>query len=218
MVTITLNGKKHACPSCYEELKTRHYQRMISEWDMEKPIVDRDFFKLFCILTDTQFTSLHSTAENEVTIWNAIRWTIEQHFEFRDDMPKVLQIGDKILDLPRNVGSLSIGQNIHLRQILDKSKYLEENLSIATAIYLQPYYDNTKFDFDRAVELEKIIAEMPAYLIKPVGFFILTNALTPGKTRGINWLRTLISHIKMRRKMLLIWLSGNGSHLLRTLG
>lgn len=215
---MIVNGHKKTIPSCYEEVSTRHYQQMVKEWIDDKPIAEKDYFKLFCILTDTNFKSFQASSVNEATIWNAIRWTVEQNFQFSDVFPKVLKIGDKLITLPKKVGALSIGQNIHLRQLLDKSKYVEENLSMATAIYLQPLIDNSKFDYDRAVEIEKEIAEMPAYLIRPVGFFLLTNALLSGRTRGINWLKTLNSHIRSIRRMLPTLPNGRGLFRMPTLG
>jgi len=217
MVTLTLNGKKTECAGCYEELKTRHYQHRDMLEQLSKPIVERDHFKVFNILIDGEFKSYHATTENEVTIWNAIRWTVDQHFEFKDDVPKALEINGKAIAIPNNMGALSIGQNIHLRQILDKSKYLEENLSMATAIYLQPMVDNSKFDFERAKELEKVIGEMPAYLIKPIGFFLLSHAMTSGKGQR-NFLKRILHNLSGRlKRMLPAWLSGKGSHHMQIL-
>jgi hypothetical protein len=188
-MVINLNGTKKNIPSCFEELTTKQYERIISEWGIEKPLVERDFFKLFQILCDTNYTDFHATSENEVTIWNAVRWFVESDFQFSDQLPKVLEINYKVLTMPKRVQALSIGQNIHLKQLLSKSKYMEENLSIACAIYLQPLYDGKKFDYDRALELKEVIEQMPAYLIRPIGFFLLTSALPHGRITVSRWQR-----------------------------
>lgn len=217
-MAIKLNGKDYDCPVCYEELKTRHYQRMMSpEWEPDKPIVERDYFKLFCILTDSDFKSFHATSENEVTIWNAIKWVIETPFNPPNEIPKYLKLGDKIVTVPLNMKALSIGQNIHLRQVLDKSTYLEEGISMATAIYLQPEYDQQKFNYDKALELEKIIREMPIYLIRPIGFFLLMSAVKSG-TNPMNFLKKIRHNLTGKlKRMSLIWLNGKGLHLMRML-
>jgi hypothetical protein len=117
-MVISLNGVRKEIPSCFEELTTRQYERIISEWGIEKPLVERDFFKLFQILCDTDFTDFHATSENEVTIWNAVKWFVESDFVFKEDLPKVLKINDKVITIPKRIEALSIGQNIHLKQLL----------------------------------------------------------------------------------------------------
>jgi hypothetical protein len=181
MITLTLNDKKIKSPACYEELGTGRFERVFKEWDMSNTdITKRDYFHLFNILSDTKFTSFSPTPENEVTIWNCIKWYIEQPYEFPVEIPKVLQIGDKVIDLPESIGELGIGQNIYLRQAIHKSKYIQENISLAVATYLQPIYDNAKFDSKRVKELQEVIKEMPIHLTYPVGFFLLTRAIESG--------------------------------------
>lgn len=225
-MVVKLNDTNYERPVCWEEVKVRQHQRMISEWDATKQVADRDYFKLFTILTDSDFTKFHSTAINEVTIWNAIRWVIEQPFKFSNEMPKALEIGGKSILLPTKVADLSIGQNIHLRQAIDQSQALFDkdgnvleysNYSLAVAIYLQPLIDSDKFNYDRALEIEKDILDMPAYKIRPIGFFIVTNVLQYGRMHAKSWLKTLANHIKTRRRMWLTSLSGNALHLMRTL-
>jgi len=162
----------------------------VKEWDRDKDIADRDYFKLFNILTDGQFTKYQNTSENDGTIINAVGWVITQEFEFDKTLPKVLDIGGKIIDIPQNPAELSIGQNIHLRRdYIDKSEILEENIAIATAIYLQPIIDGKKFNVTRAVEIAKDIEKMPAYLIYPIGFFLLRRALNFGRPSASLWNR-----------------------------
>lgn len=181
MVTLKLNGELHTCPTCYEEIKTRQLVRMFKEWDMTKDIADRDYFQLFSILTDSTFTDFKRTVENEVTFHNALMWFIYQDFKFSQILPKVLVFKGHTIAMPQEIGELSIGQNIHLRRdYIDKAKILEEHLSIAAAIYLQPVIDNKQFSMNRAIEIAKEFDEMPAYLIYPIGFFLLRRALSFG--------------------------------------
>mgnify|MGYP001112293355 CR=1 FL=1 len=158
MNTLRVNGKKICCPACYEELKTGTFQRVFREWDPEEPdISKRDGFKLFSILSDSDFAGMERTLENEAAIWQATGWFITQPFRFSAELPKVLQIGEKRITVPKKVSLLTFGQNINLRQAITESKYMEENISMAVAICLQPLYDESKYDFDSEKELEKLI-------------------------------------------------------------
>lgn len=214
--SVWMNGVKYVYPVCYEELKTRQYQRIVKEWEIDKPTTDRDYFKLFCILTDTDFKAFHPTAENEVTIWNTVAWFRDEYINMIEERPKVLQIGDAIIDIPINIRELSIGQNIHTRQAIESSKYLGEAISIATAIYLQPLLDKSKFDYNKALELDKTIQEMPAYLIKPIGFFLLSRANRYGMMQE-NYLKKILLNLKENlKRTFLTWPSGKGLRPMQT--
>src|SRR6187401_1054444 len=170
MVKLKLNGETFHCPGSYEEIKTRHYVPFQAECRKSSDIADLDFFQLFNILTDGQFTAFERTVENEIALNNLMAWVLTQDFKFGTILPKVLEYKGKLIPIPQEIGELSIGQNIHLRRdYIDKSKILEESLSIATAIYLQPRIDGGQFSIKRAIEIVKDFDEMPAYLIYPIG-------------------------------------------------
>ena len=216
-MVITIEGIKKDIPSCYEQLTTRQYELLIPE--LAKDIVDRDHFKMFQVLANTSFQEFHATSENEVTIWNAIKWLYEQHFEF-GEMPKVLRIvecdKDRIVRIPKDVTKLSIGQNVRLKQIIAESKYLEENLSAAVAVYLQPLFDEAKFEDDRAMEFKETIEQMPVYLIRPIGFFLLTHASGSGGRQVSLWRRTLNNLGQSLSAMSQLWQRSQGYNLSRT--
>lgn len=192
MTPITIKGTARTervnCPSCFEEMKVRHYQKMIKEWEDGSDIADRDYYKLLNIVTDDKLTGFQRNAENDVTIINLVGWVITQPFDYEKNLPRVLHINGKNIPIPEDPRELSIGQNIHLRRdYIDKSTKLEENLAIATAIYLQPLIDNSLFNMKRAVEISKEIEEMPINLIYPIGFFLLERALKFGTKPGQIW-------------------------------
>lgn len=203
MITLWVNGKKVKCPTCYEELITGTYQRILKEWGVDEPdVAKRDFLQLFSILTNTTFSVLHQTSHNEQTIWNAIRWYFEQPFKVSDKLPKFLEINGRIIEIPKRVGDLSFGQNVQLRQLLDKSKLLEENISAAVAVYLQPLYDNKKFDYDKAMKLEETISQMPIHLTYPVGFFLLKAVMRDGWKPTNKWRRLQTS---LKQSLIRMW-------------
>lgn len=205
MVTVELNGKKYQCPTCYEELKTRHWIWIVTKWDTDKDIADRDFFRLFCVLVDAPFTRFQDSAELRVTIWNCIKWIIEQSFKFLKHIPKALDIPGGSVLIPDNPSELSIGQNIHLRQVISKASCLEECISIATAIFLQPKHTGTAFSMSEVRKLEEKLNEMPVYLIYPIGFFLLKRAIKTGKHSVIEWSRIRRSLNSIQNKMLRGW-------------
>lgn len=199
-MVIKLNGKRHEIAESWESLKTKHYCRYMDEWDQDKPIQDRDFFKLFCILSDTDFKQFHANADNEVAIWSCVRWLIETPFPDLQ-VPKTLEINGKLVSIPDDIGLKSIGQNIHLRTEI-QNKPVEACISIAAAIFLQPEYDGGKFDIHKAKELKAVLDEMPITQIYPIGFFLLRDVLKTG-THGESVLSQVKSSLtRTLRKML----------------
>lgn len=211
MVAVRLNGKAYNCPCSWMDtgMTTRKYIRIMKEWDNDKEIEDRDPFKLFCILTDSPFKQFQATTENEVMIWGLIRWVIEEPFSFSKTPPKALKIKEKIILIPESPGGMSYGANVLLKKEI-QGKTLEESIAIATAIYLQPLYDEAKFDINRARELEAAILDMPAYLIYPVGFFLLKNAFPSGSQPAKGWHRALRSLIARLSRMRPTWRNQDG--------
>lgn len=200
MTSVLFNGKKQHVPSCWEEVTTRQYISILKDWEPELDIADRDYFKLLNILTDNKH-NYDRSVENEVTLINLVGWVIFQPPEFREKaIPLVLNYKGKLVDVPRETSELSIGQNIHLRREIEKTKILEENITIATAIFLQPKIDETKFDLTRAREIAKEMEKMPVTLIYPVGFFLLSHVLTPGRNSGSIWSRVSSSLKRMLRR------------------
>lgn len=212
-MVVQLNGERLKSPSCWEELKTRHYQRMVKEWDQDKDIADRDFIKLFSILTDTDRAQFDNTLQNHVKIEAALEWVVFQNFSFKTDLPKILNINGDEVEIPGNLKKVSIGANIKARQLLDKSTVLVDksgNLvdcdcySMIVAYYLQPFvrpYHKGGFNAGFAEQFEKEIAELPICLVRPIGFFLLNNVLKYGRMQGFQWRVILTNLIKLIRRM-----------------
>ncbi len=212
MTNINLNGKHYKIPSTWQEVKVRQYVRILKEWEPEKDIADKDYFILLKILTDGNFAGMENTLENQVTLTNILGWVVTEPFKFSETLPKALKIGDKTYSIPEDPRDLSIGQNIHLRRdYIEKSKILEENISIATAIYLQPTIDNSLFNLKRAVEIAKELDEMPVSLIYPIGFFLLKRAIGFGSRPVSFWQALRISLGKKLRRTWPAWRKSTGS-------
>lgn len=201
MVSVHLNGRPYQCATCKEELTTDQYQRILKEWGIDQPdLMKRDWLKLFNILSNSHFTSVNMSLEVEQAIWECVAWVLAWDLRFPAELPKVFEIGDRILSVPKKVGACSFGQNVILKQVIDRSKYIEENIAMATAVYLTPEYFGTvtkdvtilyptkvtrpvelsEFSAEKARELEQEILKMPAHIVYPVGFFLLSRANQSG--------------------------------------
>lgn len=197
MIALKVNGNKIRIPGCKEEVSTGIYQRIIRDWSEQLKLSPekRDYFKLFSIMAGIEPKGFDLPLDKQVTLENAIRWFIDDPFSLSNEVPKVLSVGKKIIVIPKDIGALGIGQNIFMRQQIEKSKYLEENISIAVATYLQPTFSGGKFDIDKVMELDKIIQEIPVYLTYPIGFFLVNRAIKCGPTHESRWRRILSSLI-----------------------
>ena len=205
--TVT-GSHTRALPRSYSELTTRVYERIFREWGMEPPIEERDYAHLFTILYDEPGTIFRAgSVEVEEIMWQKVRWVVEQAPALGDALPKTFVLGGNALEVPEKVGALSFGQNIVLRQLLDKGKYLNEFIGMAIAIYLQPLADGAKFSKARAFKLyETEIAQRPISETFALGFFLLTHVRTGGQQSQSEWLRTLSNLITRLRNRLQRWL------------
>lgn len=208
MTAIHINDKRGYIPSCWEEVTVWQYIKIL-DWEPDKDVADRDYVKLLNILTGDKFAGMEDTIENEITLIDAVGWVVFSQFAFSKEIPKVLQGSTWTVDVPTNIRELSIGQNIHVRREIEKCKVLEQAIPIATAIYLQPLIDKTKFDLNRAKEIAKEIEQMPIYLIHPIGFFLLNHVLTPGRSSVKTWPRVNFNLNKMLKRLSPRWLGSN---------
>ena len=200
MTSVLFNGKKQFIPNCWEEVTTKQYISIVSEWEPEVDIADRDYFKLLDILSNNKF-KYERTIDTELTLISVVGWVIMQPAPFKDaPLPKVLQFHDKVIDIPQNIRQLSIGQNIHLRREIEKLKLLDACIPIAIGIYLQPIIDKGKLSLDRAKEIAKEVEELPISLTYPIGFFLLRNAIRLGPSTPSLWHRVSSSLRQILRR------------------
>lgn len=213
---MVINGERINIPTHWQDkrFKTRHYQRIIKEWDQDKDIADRDYFKLFNILTENRYSAFEDTLENQVKIETSVAWVVLESFRFSDHVPKFLEVNGREAEINKNIGQLSIGANIKARQTLDKSTLFVDNegkflncdcYSMLIAIYLQPDLMPSElggFRWKEAQELEKVIAEMPIYITRPIGFFLLNHVYKYGQMRGNPLLQILTNLTNKIKRML----------------
>jgi len=210
-MVITLNGERKEIASSWMGLKTGHYEKLVPI--LALPEEERDYFQVFKILTETDFKEWRPSVENEVTIWNAIKWILEEKFTFSNEIPKVLAVPfkEKLITIPKKIKGLTIGQNIALKQLIERSKYLDENVSSAVAIYLQPLIDESKFNSERVEEIKKEVEQMPVYLIRPLGFFLFKSVWPRGNGQMNYWQRIKSNLITKLGRALPSWQRSQGS-------
>src|SRR6476661_8409948 len=124
MVDIRLNtGERIRVPDCWGKCTTEVFQRIIDKWEPEKPIKERSILKLFNCMTGYEVNPNDDDLDLEAAIWECTRFVYLEPMDFTKlPMPKTLIIGDKLLNIPTDLGRMRIGQNIHVRQELQAGK------------------------------------------------------------------------------------------------
>jgi hypothetical protein len=176
-ITVRSNTgeKDYHIPERWSDVTVNQYQKIVQ---LQTP----DLISVFSILCNEEYNTISNIVNPELerTLFDCIRFISEQPFK-ATKVPKVLVISGKELSVPTRIGGLSIGQSIHVRQKLEECRVYEEAMSIAVACYLQPKYDRGEFDYDKALELEKTILELPITEIYPIGFFLLKPLTNSGR-------------------------------------
>lgn len=191
MITITVNEDKNIqVPVCWEECNTHLFQRIVKEWEPDKLIDERNKVLLFSILSGTDFKQiLLNTDDNlELAIYQCVAFVYNQPMSFKQEKPDVIKVDGKLIRVPRKLSSMTIEQNMHLRKAISQAKHLEELISLACAVYLQPLVSGPGYDHQKAMDLEKEILELPIWQTFPVGFFFLKKLNNSGSSgrRSLN--------------------------------
>lgn len=183
MVAVRLvTGQRIRVPDCWNNCSTEVFQRIISQWDTDKEIKDRSVLKLFNLMIDMEISPDAEDLDLEAAIWECTRFIYLEPMDFTQlEPPKFLNVAGTIITIPKDLGRMTIGQNIHVRQELQAIKDPNAAMSIITAIYIQPLLDKKPFDFHRAKEIEKSILQIPITQIYPIGFFLLKQLRSYGK-------------------------------------
>jgi hypothetical protein len=198
MTGVRINGRRYFCPSSWHEVTVKQYVQIMTQWEPEKDVAERDYSKLLGILIGDQYKGIIKELGINVTLINLVGWVVTEPFKFADRLPLGLKIMGKNVPVPQDFLEVSIGQMIHLRRdFMEKAGFLEENISIAAAILLQPYIDDDKFNLSRAKEIAREIDKMSIVNIYPVGFFLLKHAMSFGKMPTKPWPRILTNLRKM---------------------
>lgn len=194
MLYFDINDKQVECPVSWAEAKTKIFVNFYSHC-MEGD----DMVKVFSTITGTNYNSVwDSTSEDLMAgLYQAVAFIFNEPQDFRKaPIPKSIKLAGKTVLIPQELHKLTVGQNFHMRGLIATAKNMESLVSIAVAIYLQPLVDESKFDFDRAKEIEKQVLEMNIYDVFPIGFFLLSKLTNYGANGLLSWLRNKLTQLK----------------------
>lgn len=197
-------------PISWETLSTGQFINMATDWDGE------DLVKLFSILSGIEYKTLEKTHDFilEEQLLNATKFVYDSPMDFKDaPPPHWVEVGKKKIRIPVKVGSLSIGQSIHVRKAMDKciadKVGYDRLIAFIVAIYLQPFYELSQeeldkqpafeglsFDFHNAMLLEEEVLKMPITKTFPLAAFFLRKLTKPGQSimQRLNFLITRLRH------------------------
>jgi len=88
--------------------------------------------------------------------------------------PKKLVIGNDVYKYPLRLGTETLGQKIRLAQIIQKSDDITKAIPEAVAIYMQPFFDKSKFKADRIPAAITRLDDANGLDIYGLGIFFLT--------------------------------------------
>lgn len=197
MVALKVNGVRTKCPDRWSSVTTGQFQRMVTDWQPDKPIEKRDRILLFSILTGSDYTGIASSKDSELEylLHTLTDFVYQESIDFSKlPIPQALNIGDHYVTIPRELGKLTIGQSVHARIAMNSGKDPNSLISLISAIYLQPLYDQGEFSYDRALVLEQRLLQLPIVKLYPIGFFFLNRLATYGR----GWWHRLRRMIRQR--------------------
>ncbi len=207
MVAVRLTtGQRIRVADSWATATTDTFQRIISLWQPELDIKERSTLKLFNIMVGLDISpEEEDDIDLAAAIWECTRFVYEENMNLTKlPVPKFISISGVKIEIPKDLGRLKIGQNIHARQELAAVNDSNAAMSIIVAIYLQPLIDKSAFDFHRAKQIELQILQMPITQIYPIGFFLLNRLRNYGKGLLPN-LSRMIRMIMQDVRLLLNW-------------
>jgi hypothetical protein len=172
MIVVSVNDIVKNSPTCWEETSTEQFQRL-------KSVNKLDLLKAFCFLLNVDYDEVaQSTSEIlESSLYQCTAFVFNQPEYFREQKHKgYFKYRDVKYKIPTKLGSLSIEQNMHIRSAMYESNVvLEQLISKAVAVYMQPIISGARFDSEQADILENEVREMPICETFPIGFFFLSK-------------------------------------------
>lgn len=191
--TTSTGTKELTIADSWDKVTTDQFQQIVPLVSEKEALTTDDKLKLFSILSGLPVKAIAQSADKELeqNLFEAIAFLAEW-YDFKSlEVPREIKIGDKVIQVPKYVGHLTIGQNIHVREQMENVKVYEELISFVIAIYLQPLYDETDFDYFRATQLHEKVLKMPIVDTYALGFFLLSPLMPSGGNILNRWSLTL---------------------------
>jgi len=183
MVTVKTNQRiVEVPPITWDDVTTDSYQKLMAKLGKG---LNNDIVTL-SHLYGLDYDLIESSTDQALygTLMTLIRFISDDDLT-KMPAPEYITYKDQAFML--KYSSLTIGQMLHLQREVQKRGTLEESISIAVAVALQPLFDQTPFKSDRALEIEKDILLMPINRTYPIGFFYLRKFSTGGNVFTNAW-------------------------------
>lgn len=199
MLALSINDELLNCPVCWAEVDTGTYQKLRSKNKLT-------LFDAFCVLIGRQYDNIDESQSEllESSMYQACSFVFNEKEYFRDiKHPTEITVSGVKVKIPTKLERLSIEQNLHIRSAMfDQNKCFEELISFVVCIYLQPLVYKSKFDFEKAKELEEEILKLPIEETFPIGFFYLSKLKNFGSIGLLYYLPLPLQKLLWKMKLL----------------
>src|SRR6478752_4094986 len=175
-------------PLAWSGVSTEKYQQLLSNKDYD--VID--VVAIFCGIDHDLLFQCKDQGKIGV-LYSMVAFAFDTDID--DTLPDYFVYDGQAYKMPK-VRNMSFGQMVLLRKHMEK-KSLNEGVSLACAIYLQPLIDGGAFDLERALEIEKEIAKMPITKTYGLGFFFLRKLRSNGNIFMNLW--NLLRYLPIRR-------------------
>jgi len=172
----------------------------LREWD------GKDYVKGFSLIMGIDYDIISRSKSKKLyrTLFDVLSWTGQYVDWAKLEVPEFLTIGEKDIQIPKDLGAHTLGQKILVHQAMLERDNVTQALPVALAVYLDPLYHGSDFDRDRSIKFEETILKLPVLEAYPTGIFFLTRLL-PSPSYGISDLLRLLGRSLQRGLRLQSW-------------
>jgi hypothetical protein len=184
MTPFIIGGKSVPIPSGWQELTVLHMQKISALPEHEKT----DLCRMLEIFTGIEYKIWFNAELSELNVaqlTTALEWTKDAIDMNTLEMPKSLMIGDKAIDVPKDLAVKTLGQKQRFEQValpaLESNKSLVGSMAELLAIYIQPLYTGANFNPDNIDDVIRKCEQLKAVDAYPVVAFFLRKYFVSGR-------------------------------------
>lgn len=184
MTTLTSGNISINIASSYAELKVSQFLKLNNRKN------DSDLCEILSIISDKDYKFWNDCDVTEVSLEHllaAIAWANTSPDFAALEVPKEINIGDKLISIPEDLSIKTLGQQLafiqmvlpHVQQRVNETGRVSfgDELPVALAIYLQPEITGGKFNGDTLKETIKQCEDCLVMEALPVANFFLSKFL-----------------------------------------
>lgn len=185
MIPIKINidsTKEYSLPQSWDEVKTYQFIRLSTIQGEPK------LSEIIAILADINLDEVRNSSDLKLDerLWPLLSWYAKAPDWQNLKKPEYVQIDGKCLSIPSDLGYSTFEQVENLKMLftqeLDRQKDSKSfdftNMIIpAVAEYLQPMFDGSNYDADRAKQFETVVESLPITTTYPLASFFFKTYL-----------------------------------------